>query len=204
LARFDDGSAAFVEVPVGKGSLLILLSGWQPSDSQLALSSKFVPLLYSILEQSGGLKAQLSQYWVGDEVTLVSTNGPTSLSITKPDNTTVTVAKGEKFLQTDLPGIYAVASDPPLRFAVNLDPVESKTAPLPIEELERLGVPLKKEKPPETVKQREQKQQQLLAAELEKRQQLWRWLVVAALVVLIFETWLAGWLTRRASAPAPA
>jgi hypothetical protein len=34
------------------------------------------------------------------------------------------------------------------------------------------------------------------AAELENRQKLWRWLVVAALVVLLLETLLAGRLTR--------
>lgn len=26
---------------------------------------------------------------------------------------------------------------------------------------------------------------------------MWRWLLVAALLVLVAETWLAGWLTRR-------
>jgi len=50
LARFDDGGPALMEMPRGKGRLLVLTSGWQPSDSQLALSSKFVPLLFSMLE----------------------------------------------------------------------------------------------------------------------------------------------------------
>jgi hypothetical protein len=36
---------------------------------------------------------------------------------------------------------------------------------------------------------------------LEGRQKLWRWLIVAALAVLLVETWLAGWITRRAAAP---
>ncbi|MHC4243590.1 MAG: BatA domain-containing protein, partial [Planctomycetota bacterium] len=50
LANFDSGDPASLELPVGKGSLLIFTCGWHPSDSQLALSSKFVPLFYSILE----------------------------------------------------------------------------------------------------------------------------------------------------------
>ena len=204
LARFDsDSSTALVEIPVGKGALLVLSSGWHPADSQLALSSKFVPLLYAMLEQSGGLKSQRSQYWVGDEVTLNSTNSPATFSISKPDGSTLVLAKGEKFGQTDLPGIYTVTSEEaPFRFAVNLDPAESKTAPMPIEELERFGVPLKKERLIETAKQREQKQEQLLAAELEKQQQLWRWLIVATLLILIAETWLAGSLTRRGAVAA--
>ena len=87
------------------------------------------------------------------------------------------------------------------RFAVNLDPAESRTAPLPVEELERLRLPLKGPNP-ELVKQQEKQRLRLQAAELEQRQKLWRWLIVAALVVLLLETWLAGWLTRRNQAPA--
>ena len=63
------------------------------------------------------------------------------------------------------------------------------------EELMRLGVPLK---PPEIqlARQHEQKRR-LHNAELENQQKLWRWLIVAALGILLAETWLAGWLTRR-------
>ena len=39
---------------------------------------------------------------------------------------------------------------------------------------------------------------QMYNAELENRQKLWRWLILAAIGVLIVETWLAG---RRAAAP---
>jgi len=37
LAKFDNGDAAMLEVPVGKGRVLVLTSGWNPDDSQLAL-----------------------------------------------------------------------------------------------------------------------------------------------------------------------
>jgi len=200
VARFDNGDAALVQIPVGQGALLVLTSGWQPADSQLALSSKFVPLLYSILEQSGGIKAQLAQYTVGDTVLLpgtesgAKTNEP--LVIRKPDGTQVQLVNREKFSETDLPGVYTIASSPPVQFAVNLDAGESKTTPLPIEELERLGVPIKAPSA-QTVRQLEQKRLHLQAIELEQRQKLWRWLIVAALVVLVGETLLAGWLTRR-------
>jgi len=68
LARFDSGDPAWIEQPVGKGSLLVMTCGWHPSDSQLALSSKFVPLLYSILEYGGVRAGQQSQYFVGDHI----------------------------------------------------------------------------------------------------------------------------------------
>jgi hypothetical protein len=204
LARFDDGDAAWVQMPVGKGTLLILTSGWHPADSQLALSSKFVPLLYSILEQSGGLKAQLPQYVVGDTVRLpAESHAPAQKSVVrKPDGGQVELAAGETtFSQTDQPGLYTVASaTAPFRFAVNLAPEESRTAPLSLEELERLGVPLKMQAAL-TAQDLARQRQLLQAAELENRQKLWRWLLVAALLVLLMETWLAGWLTRRAPVP---
>ena len=65
-----------------------------------------------------------------------------------------------------------------------------------MEELERLQLPLKVDST-ELAKQEDQKRLRLQAAELEQRQKLWRWLIVAALGVLVAETWLAGWLTGR-------
>ncbi len=197
LARFDKGDPALIQVPVGKGQLFVLTSGWQPLDSQLALSSKFVPLLYSLLDLSGGVKAQLAQYVVGDPVSLAATNAAHRFTVRKPDGAEVNVPGGERFSAADLPGIYtATSGSVTQRFAVNLDPGESRTAPLPLEDLERLGLPLKV-LTPERVKLEEKKRLRLQAAELEQRQKLWRWLLVTALVVVVMETWLGGWITRR-------
>ncbi|PYK98699.1 MAG: hypothetical protein DME19_11485 [Verrucomicrobia bacterium] len=176
-----------------------MTSGWNPSDSQLALSSKFVPLLYSMLELSDGLKTRRTQFYTGDDVDLAALGSNQTWTVRKPDGVEVQLAAGEtRFKQTDLPGVYAITSaQPPVRFAVNLDAVESRTAPLPVEELMRLGVPLKPHEV-ELTKQIGQKRR-LHDAELESQQKLWRWLIVAALVVLLMETWLAGWLTRRSA-----
>ncbi|HXT39374.1 MAG TPA: BatA domain-containing protein [Candidatus Angelobacter sp.] len=199
VARFDNGDAALVEILADKGRLFVLASGWQPSDSQLALSSKFVPLLYSMLELSGGVRSKLAQYHVGDEVDLAPLKSAQPLIVRKPDGSEVRLAIGEaRFVQTELPGIYTVTSQQPLaRFAVNLDASESRTAPLPVEEFMRLGVPMKMQEV-EVAKQADQKRR-LHNAELENQQKLWRWLIVASLVVLLMETCLAGWLTRRAT-----
>ena len=50
LARFDNGDPALWEHSSGLGRVFVLASGWRPRDSQLALSSKFVPLLGGILD----------------------------------------------------------------------------------------------------------------------------------------------------------
>ena len=109
----------------------------------------------------------------------------------KPDGTTVTLAPQKRFsTQTDQPGLYAV--DTPAGttwFAVNLDPLESKTAPLPAETIEQYGIRLANHS--QKTVDREQRRQ-MYNAELENRQKLWRWLILAAIGILILETWLAG------------
>ena len=181
----------------------MLASGWNPGDSQLALSSKFVPLLFSLLEISGAIKAQALDFHVGDAVDVSALRVTNALTIRKPDGTTATLAAGAKsFSETDTPGVYGVTGGtPPFRFAVNLAPEESKTAPLALEQLEQLGVPVKAA-PLATPEQAARREAQLKATELESHQKLWRWLIVATLVVLIVETWVAARLSRRAPAVA--
>ena len=35
---------------------------------------------------------------------------------------------------------------------------------------------------------------------MESQQKLWRWVLVATLILLLIETWLGGWLTRSSPA----
>jgi hypothetical protein len=202
LARFDSGDAALVEMPVGKGRVLVLTSGWHPADSQLALSSKFVPLLYSVLATSGAAPPAPAQLMVGDSLPLPGewTRTNAAITVMRPDGSAWSAAPGTNQLAPALtPGIYLLQAGPATqRVAVNLDPAESRTAPLPTEELERLGAPASRS--PQTATRDRARQAQLQNAELESRQQLWRWLVVAALAVLLAETWLAGRTTRQLAA----
>jgi len=148
-------------------------------------------------------------------------SGAADIQIRKPDGTTVGLGKNQQvFAQTDLPGIYSISdstgsADPrsaimsppastegrkPQFFAVNLLPAESRTDPLPIEDLERLGVSLKPTTP--VVSDATQ-----LAArhnsfsEMESQQKLWRWVLVVMFLLLMLETWLGGWLTRSSPSP---
>ncbi|HWX19964.1 MAG TPA: BatA domain-containing protein [Candidatus Binatia bacterium] len=198
LAKFDTGDPALLEVPVGRGRVWVLTSGWQPDDSQLALSTKFVPLLYSLLEETGAPAPAPIQYHVGDVVPLAGSSGR-PLTIQLPDGSPLTLAAGEtNFSKTLTPGIYTVGpAITGARFAVNLDASESRTAPLPVDELERLGAPVAGQ--PTALAHETERKLSLQNAELESRQKIWRWLVVAALVVLLLETWLAGRTARRSA-----
>ncbi len=223
LARFDNNDPAWFEVPVGRGTLLVWTSGWQPSDSDLALSSKFVPLLYSTLEYGGTLTEHPSQYFVGDTVSLSNQvlSGATDVQIHKPDGSTVRVGKDRQtFAETDLPGIYsivdsttdanpqsAITSPPaatggrnPQFVAVNLSAAESRTDPMPVEELEKLGVSLKPTTAVLSDAARRAARHHSFS-EMESQQKLWRWVLVAVFTLLLFETWLGGWLTRPSPLP---
>lgn len=201
LARFDNprSDPAVAEIPARAGTVLVLTFGWFPTDSQLALSTKFVPLLYSILDRSGAVKAQTGQYQVGDVVALSTSEAAV---VRKPDGSEARTEADGRFAQTDLPGLYSIGTTPAAgQFAVNVRPEESRTAPLPVETLEKLGVPMQtaNTETPAKAAQAAQRQRDLQAAELESRQKIWRWLILAALMVLMMETWLAGRLTRRAA-----
>lgn len=202
LARFDTGDAALVEIPLGKGRILLLASGWQPEDSQLALSTKFVPLLYSILEQSGVPVPVVTQYHIGDAVPIRSDQGA-SASLRTPEGKQLKLPAGQmSFSETHVPGIYTIHSDSAQdsRFAVNLDSTESRTAPLPTDEFERLGAPVAHQVG--TLTPEIKRQVRLQNAELENRQKLWRWLILGTLAVLLVETYLAERAARKASVPA--
>lgn len=139
-----------------------------------------------------------TQYHVGDLIPLAAFAAPdrAPLTIRSPDGTLSTLPAGEtNFTQTTRPGLYTAASTPPVRFAVNLDPAESRTAPLAVDELERLGVPISHPAP--AAQRVTQEKVQLQNAELESRQKLWRLLLVATLLALLMETWLAGRTARR-------
>lgn len=196
LARFDSGDPALVEWPVGAGRLYVLASSWRPGDSQLARSSKFVPLLWGLV--GAGDQAQTATTRVADPVRLSPPPGASPRIVRKPDGTEAALpADTDEFDGTDAPGVYAYGEQ---RFAVNLDPAESQTAPGSPEALEQYGVTLTSDEHRTVQAERER---QLRDVELENRQKVWRWLIAAALGVLVLETWLAGRQSRATVAPAP-
>ena len=210
LAKFDDGSPAIVEKSVGNGRVVVLSSGWNPSDSQLARSSKFVPLMAGLLDRRGVAASDPKRYRVGDRVTLADLGlspKAEAVEVRSPDGSTSKLEEGaEAFTATAAPGIYSARTlgpdgGPSRTFAVNLDPSESRTEPLTRETLAQRGARLADDSARATLDAEALRQMQ--TAELEGRQKLWRWLVLGALGLLIGETWLAG-RVDRARLPRPA
>jgi hypothetical protein len=196
LAKFDDGAPALAQVAVGKGNLLVLASGWTPADSQLAVSSKFPPLMQMMLDWSGASAPARSQFCTGEAIPSPAPAGG-DVRWRKPDGQQETLPAGAPFSGTESPGIYEAAwGGKARRFAVNLPIEESRVAPLSPDELARLGVPLGPGAD-QTSARTGSLEHHLQQAELENRQKIWRWLIVAALAITFGEMLLSGCLARR-------
>lgn len=169
VARFDNGEPALLDRSVGSGRVLALTSGWHPEDSQLALSSKFVPIIGALLElacggtevaesvavhqpvqlnpfrRAGGVsppvRSELSDPQRTGGLTPPARQGE-PIVVQTPDGCDVRLDAGvTTFTETDQPGIYRTkVGSTETRFAVNLSPTESNTAPLNLEQLEQRGV----------------------------------------------------------------
>lgn len=198
LARFDDGDSFLIRQPIGEGRCWTMTSGWQPADSQLARSSKFAPLLFRLLEQSTPLAAKSFHSSIGSEIRwpFLRKDGP--VVVRQPDDGTIELADpATAFSQTDFPGIYvATCQGESAAWAINVAQEESKTDPLPIETLERFGALTIGSLMEDAVVKSPSQQRQLQLEELERRQSIWRWCLLAAGVVLLIETAWAGWKSR--------
>lgn len=199
IARFDNGDPALLERLTGEGRIVAFTSGWQPSDSQLALSTKFVPFIGALLDLACGGADAAASVTVNDPVSLPADKGAAAIIVRGPDGRERRVEPGQAtFTETTQPGIYlAKTTANETRFAVNLSPTESNTAQLDLEQLEQAGVRLGAE---QTRVERIERIRQQRDTELEGRQKIWRWLIVLAIGVLIFETWWAGRTQRQITA----
>ena len=199
LARFDTGDPALLQIPLGRGTVWLLTSGWHPADSQLGVSSKFVPLLWSLLEASGAIRADAPPATVGDSLTL-----DPALELEqaiRPNGAIETLTPGAtRFDRTHEPGLYQfVGRRGTQRVVVGLDPGETRTEVLAPDELEQRGVRLMTAS---TAARADSAATSPNAPALvaEGRQKLWRWFLGATLAVVLLETLVAA-RTRRAVSP---
>jgi len=169
LAWFDSGVPAILERRVGAGTLVVLAAGWQPVESQWALSSKFVPWISGMFSQSVPGDRNRTE-WV--------TGQPGA---------------------AEVPGIYDAvdASGSPTRIAANMSVSESELQPMDLAELSRFGVRLQSEA--KVTSSAVDSKRQMMAAELEARQSGWWWLLSVALGVVGLESVLCSWRRRQAS-----
>lgn len=204
LARFDSGDPALLLWKLGRGGLLVMTSGWHPAESQLALSTKFVPLLFGWLEAAGFSHEEPQSLLVGDRLPVPRLEAGTRLTVEKPNGERVGLAIGEagRAAAADMPGFYKLSWNNERRVvAVNLPPDESRTHAMDIHRLAELGVKLASGgAAADPLVGDAAGKQRLDAIEQEGRQRVWFWVLGLLLTVVAWETWLAGRRPRDTAA----
>ena len=191
VAQYDDGDPAVLEKKVGEGRVFVLASGWQPTESQLALSTKFLPLMFSFFKaRASGESAE--QYTVGEPLGFPASE---SAKIVSPSGDLFDYVQSNAQEGIRQPGIYQFqTARQTSSFAVNLNESESRTEPLDDESLAGYGVLLGDNvSTAETL----ENERQLRDRELESQQRLWQWILVLALALLGLETFLGTLWSRR-------
>ncbi len=191
IANFDNGDPALLEHQSGSGRVWVLASGWHPAESQLALSTKFLPLVYSFFGRLSSSTNTQSSFAVGGALPFAPS--PTAV-VSHPDGKSFSFASANDVRRINEPGIFNFKdNDTTQRFAVNVARSESNTSPLEREVFERFGITLGT---PSSALPSESTRRQLRDVELEKQQKIWQWLLVAALGLLALETIWGGLLSR--------
>jgi hypothetical protein len=196
LASFEDGQPFLWEEGDASGQQWVVASGWHPAASQFGVSSKFVPWMAAILEQAVGPSRVTRNYTVGEllDPAPLGFFPDQQFTISGPDGTWTGVGREipRDILKT--PGLYTVAvDDHKLQVAVNLSGAEGKLDVVDASQ----WLPADAEDDEQAAERKAASLQRVLAVELEARQRLWQWLLLAAGVLLACETWLAGVYDRQ-------
>ncbi len=196
VAGLDDQSPLLLEQRVGKGRVWLLTTGWQPESSSLALSSKFVPMLLTMLDPSGRGQNTTDVFEVGELISAQGEDGvPDVLAADGAPLASDQWTRVGPAVSVHQPGLFQLQlADSRRPIAVQVPAVEGQQTPLDSDIFEQYGVTLGQV---DCDEKRRESSRQLKLAELENKQRLWQWLIAAALGVLAVETWLAGSLARR-------
>jgi len=205
VAQFDSGLPAIVRLQHSpSGTVYILASGWHPTDSQWALSSRFPPMLSRFVDLASPNVTEHRFVEVGDTITPGDLIESTQWTVTLPDGT----AKSPDDVESDTitinqPGEFTVASlaneeDNAVTLLAEISPDESRTAPLPDGQLYTWGIGSQDKGDSGDSALPANNSSQLATAELlESQQQYWRWFLLAGLGCLFCEAILASIIHRR-------
>lgn len=217
LARFDDGTVALAERASGRGRVMVWANTLDSYWNDLPLQPVYLPFVQRLAEYLGGRAEALPWFTTGQVVDLANPDalvtaglvsseaaglaeGLDQIALT-PSGSTIELPAGEgpRYLPLDEQGFYTIrppGSEPerPFVIAVNVDLEESSLAPLDPQALSAQIMA-----PPGSERDRlaGDEAASLRREDQERRQSLWRWLLIAALALFIGETVASNWISRR-------
>jgi len=219
LARYDDGSIAMVEQRLGRGRVVVWTNTLDDFWNDLTRQPVYLPFVHRVTEYLGGRAEALPWFTIGQVVDLANPEALLTAGLVSseaaglaegldqvalaPSGTTIPLpaSDGPRYLPLDEHGFYVVrppGTEPerPFVIAVNVDLEESNLARIDVEELSaQVVAPTGTGGRSLNVEQAASLQRE----DQERRQSLWRWLLIAALALFIAETALSNWVSRQAA-----
>jgi hypothetical protein len=219
MARFDDGSVALAETRTGRGTIMVWTSTMDAQWNDLALQPVYLPFVHRLAEYLSGRVEVQPWFTAGQIVDLADPDaleaaGLVSAEAAGLDNESDRMAlspsgaalplpagDGPSYLPLEEQGFYTVrlaGSDPdrPFVIAVNVDLSESTRTGIDPEELvAQITAP----GTDPTTGPDFAEGSDLRREDQERRQSLWRLILAAAFALLVLETVLSNWVSRRRS-----
>ncbi len=197
VLRYSNGDPALVEKTVGQGRVLLLGTSFDNVWSDFPLHPVFVPLAHQIIRHTAQLGGEAPAYAIPSTVSLRElargqTEGASNRvwTILGPDGNREVPLAGEAqqdFLVLRRPGIYEVRqANRTHRLAANPDPRESDLTPLSAED-QALWISAA-----QAPSQEAEAEAALSGAEQARRQAVWWYLLLLALVIAAVEVYLAN------------
>jgi len=219
IARYDDGSVAMAELRFGQGKVVAWTNTLDDYWNDLTRQPVYLPFVHRLSEYLGGRAEALPWFTIGQVVDLANpealltaglvsseaaglAEGLDQVALTPSGNTIpLPAGEGHRYLPLEEHGFYTVrppGAEPerPFVMAVNVELEESNLARMDTEELAaQLMAPPRSEGGTLNMDEAASLQRE----DQERRQSLWRWLLLAALALFITETALSNWVSRRAA-----
>ncbi|MCH2460983.1 MAG: BatA domain-containing protein [Gemmatimonadetes bacterium] len=217
LARFDDGSVALAELRLGRGRVLVWTNTLNSYWSDLALQPVYLPFVHRLAEYLGGRAEAVPWFTIGQVVNLANpealltaglvsseaaglAEGDDQVALT-PTGTTIEMPaeEGARYLPLEEHGFYTVrppGSEPerPFVMAVNVELDESNLARMDPEQLElQVMAPPSADAGGFNIGESAAMQRQ----DQERRQSIWRWMLILALALFMGETVLSNFVSRK-------
>jgi len=217
LARFDEGSVALAERRLGEGRVLVWTSTMDTFWNDLAVQPVFLPFIHQMMRYLGGYRERVPWFTAGQVIDLADPAGLVFVAdrenelATDVDQVALTpgggsialpATVGPRFLELEEQGFYEVrrpGTDPDRAFAVavNVDVTESELESMDTAEFAAAVAP--RGTGAQLGTGGETLTPEVQARNQERRQSLWRFLMVAALVLLLLETAISNWISRAST-----
>lgn len=197
LARYDDGAVAAVERRIGTGRVIAWTTTLDDEWTDLALKPVYLPLVHQFTRYLGQYEQSSAWSTVGQVVDMAALfKNKVGRVVVTPAGERRSMRAEEQVLELSEHGVYELrgstdASARPERVAVNIEPAESDLTPLDPGEL----VAAVTGRAAAAVTGTAAAPPTLTPEEAEKHQNLWWYLLVAGLVLLIAENVVANRLS---------